>query len=421
MPATTHKKIINPLEQALWTLDRVARTINLEPWIHERLKRPKRVLTVNFPVKMDNGEIRHFEGHRVHHNLDRGPAKGGIRYHPGISLDEVKALAFWMTMKCAVVNLPFGGAKGGVICDPRNLSSTELERLTRRFTSEIGVLLGPERDIPAPDVNTNPRVMSWVMDTFSMNVGHTASGVTTGKPIVIGGSEGRREATGRGVVVVTQEACQVLGVDLSKARVAIQGFGNVGSNTARIFHKMGVRVIAVSDVEGGLFNPDGLDIEAIRLYRKNHASIKDYPGAQKIANEDLLELDCDILAPCALEGALTQNNAPRVKARLIVEGANGPVTPAADALLKEKGVIIVPDILANAGGVTVSYFEWVQDIQSFFWRAVDVNEKLTQVMRESFREVSRIARENSCDWRLAAYILAVQKVARAVKIRGIYP
>ncbi|MBI4369831.1 MAG: Glu/Leu/Phe/Val dehydrogenase [Elusimicrobia bacterium] len=395
--------------------------MKLEPWIHERLARPKRTLTVSIPVKMDDDSIKTFEGYRVHHNLDRGPAKGGIRYHPDVSMDEVKALAFWMTMKCAVMNLPYGGAKGGIICDPRTLSDKEMERLTRRFTAELGIFIGPERDIPAPDVNTNPQIMAWMMDTYSMNVGHTAPGVVTGKPIDIGGSEGRREATGYGVVVVTQEACRILGIDLKTACVAVQGFGNVGANAARIFHKLGARVVGVSDKDGGVYDPQGIDIEDLRLFKKNKPSIAGYPKGRPIGNTDLLALDCDILVPCALEGQLTQDNAPQVKARLIVEGANGPTTPQADKIFKQNGIMVIPDILANAGGVTASYFEWVQDIQSFFWRAEDVNERLTQLMRRAFTEVCGISKRDHIDMRLAAYVLATERVAQALRIRGIYP
>ncbi|MBI2070636.1 MAG: Glu/Leu/Phe/Val dehydrogenase [Elusimicrobia bacterium] len=425
MPATLEQKdvhsLTNPWQQALFQLDQVAKKIRLEQWIYERLAHCKRVLIVSIPVKMDDGSIKTFEGYRVHHNLDRGPAKGGIRYHPDVSLDEVKALSFWMTMKCAVMNLPFGGAKGGVICEPKKFSLGELERLTRRFTSEIGLLLGPDKDIPAPDVNTDSQIMAWIMDTYSMNVGHTAPGVVTGKPIEIGGSEGRREATGRGVVVVTIEAAKTLGLDIKKMRVAVQGFGNVGTNAARIFHNMGVKVVAVSDKDGGVYDPNGLDIEDLRIHKKDAISVGTYPKAKKISNAELLACDCDVLAPCALEGAITGENAAQIKAKIVVEGANGPTTPEADQILKAKGVTVIPDILANAGGVTVSYFEWVQDIQSLFWKAENVNARLTEVMKQGFDEVYRIVKREKVDLRMAAYILAVERVAQALRIRGIYP
>lgn len=417
----SHK--IQPWEQALYQLDRVSKKINLEPWIKERLSHPKRILIVSIPVKMDDGSVRTFEGYRVQHNLDRGPGKGGIRYHPAVDLDEVKALAFWMTMKCAVVNLPYGGAKGGIACDPQNLSLAELERMTRRFATELSILIGPDKDIPAPDVNTNPQTMAWIMDTYSMTVGHTSPAVITGKPIEIGGSEGRNEATGRGVVVVAEEACKAMEMDIKKCKIVIQGFGNVGSNAARIFEKTGAKVIAIAERDGATYNPDGLDVEALRQFKLANPKepLHKFPGGKYMDSREALELPCDILAPCALEGQLTKENAPRIKAKLIVEGANGPTTPEADAIFGEKGIMLIPDILANAGGVTVSYFEWVQGMQSYFWTAEDVNGRLTEIMKKSFQEVYIISKRDKVDMRLAAYILAVQRVAQAVKTRGIYP
>jgi glutamate dehydrogenase (NAD(P)+) len=410
----------NPWNQALLQLDRAAKHINLERFIVERLKHPKRILQVAVPVKMDNGDVRVFDGYRVQHNIDRGPAKGGIRYHPRVDLDEVKALAFWMTMKCAVVNLPYGGAKGGVICDPKQMSEGELERLTRRYTSEISIIIGPTKDIPAPDVNTNEKVMGWIMDTYSMAEGYSVPGVVTGKPLEIGGSKGRREATGRGVFYMVEELAKRKGVSKDKLRVVVQGFGNVGTNAARILWENGYKVVGVSDVTGGIYDPKGLDIDRVRR-AKLDGPLSVCRVGEHVTNDEILEVDCDLLVPAALEGVITRKNADRIKAKYIVEGANGPTTGEADRILFEKGVVVVPDILANAGGVTVSYFEWVQDIQAFFWSADDVRKRLREIMVEAFNEVYSIYDKEKIDMRTAAYIVALNRLAQAIRIRGVYP
>ncbi|MEK7717545.1 MAG: Glu/Leu/Phe/Val dehydrogenase, partial [Pseudomonadota bacterium] len=341
-------------------LDRAGKAMKLEPFALERLRHCKRILTVSVPVKMDDGSVKVFEGYRIQHNMDRGPAKGGIRYHPQVSLDEVKALSFWMTMKCAVVNLPYGGAKGGIICDPKKMSRGEIERMTRRYTAEISIIIGPDKDIPAPDVNTNEEVMAWIMDTYSMTIGYSCPGVVTGKPIEIGGSLGRKEATGRGVFYVTRELASREGFDLRKSTVVVQGFGNVGSNAANIFAEHGTKVVGISDVGGGLYDAKGLDLHDIMEYRKTHDTISDYPKAEHVAIDKFLELPCDILIPAAMDNTITKANANMIKAKYIIEGANGPTSNEADAILHSRGILVVPDILANAGGVTVSYFEWVQ-------------------------------------------------------------
>ncbi len=422
-PAKSSGKI-NPLEMAKQQLALAAEKLALDPNIHEKLKYPKRTLIVSIPIRLDNGTIKTFTGYRVQHSLERGPAKGGIRYHPAVDLDEVTALAMWMTWKCAVVNIPYGGAKGGVICDPKLLSLSELERLTRRYISEIGIIIGPEKDIPAPDMGTNPQVMAWIMDTYSMNVGHSVPGIVTGKPLDIGGSLGRLEATGRGVVYVTEKICDYLKMDLNKASVVVQGFGNVGSNAARIFYRAGKKVIAVSDVNSGLYDPKGLDIDALVKHRWKTGQIAGFKSGKAISNDDLLELPCDILVPAALENQITSENAPRIKAKIIVEGANGPTTPEADRILKERGIFVVPDILANAGGVTVSYFEWVQSLQSYFWKEDEVNERLRQIMTGAFDAVMKMMekyKDKGVDMRTAAMMLAVQRVAEAARLRGLYP
>ncbi len=406
---------------AIRQLETAAHYLNLDRSMVEVLKHPRRELTVNFPVKMDDGSIRVFTGYRVHHNPARGPAKGGIRYHPDTNLDEVRALAMWMTWKCAVVNIPYSGAKGGVVCDPKRLSIHELENLTRRYITEISIMIGPESDIPAPDIGTNPQVMAWIMDTYSMHKGYTVPAVVTGKPVAIGGSEGRLEATGRGITVVAHEALKLIGSQLDGARVAIQGFGNVGSATAKLMHRAGAKVVAISDVRGGIYNPNGLDIPSLLHCAGRDGCIQAYRDAEPITNEQLLELPCDVLVPAALHGVITHENAERVQARVIVEGANGPVTPDADAILDERGILVVPDILANAGGVVVSYFEWVQDLQSFFWEEDEVNTKLERAMRKSFEHVVHSARQNEVNLRMGAYIIGVQRVAEATTIRGIYP
>ena len=406
---------------AIRQLEAAAHYLNLDRSLLEVLKHPRRELIVNFPVKMDDGSIRVFTGYRVHHNPARGPAKGGIRYHPEVTLDETRALAMWMTWKCAVVNIPYSGAKGGVVCDPKRLSVHELANLTRRYITEISMLIGPESDIPAPDVGTNPQVMAWIMDTYSMHKGYTVPAVVTGKPIPIGGSEGRLEATGRGVMVMAHEALRQLGRSLKGATVAIQGFGNVGSATAKLMHQAGAKVVAISDVRGGIYNPNGLNIPALLHCAGRDGCIQAYRDADLITNEELLELPCDVLVPAALHGVITGHNAERIQARIIVEAANGPVTPDADEILDDKGVLVVPDILANAGGVVVSYFEWVQDLQAFFWEEEEVNHKLEKAMRRSYHHVAQTADQNKVNMRMGAYIIGVKRVAEATTIRGIYP
>ena len=411
----------NLWEMVTQQLDHVAALMHLDPRLHEFLRHCKRILEVSIPVKMDDGSLRVFTGWRVHHNLAKGPAKGGIRYSPTLTMDEVKALAMLMTWKCAVVDLPYGGAKGGVVCNPSELSDGELERLTRRFTSELILLLGPEKDIPAPDMGTDERVMAWMMDTFSMNVGYSVPGVVTGKPVNIGGSRGRREAPGRSVAICVEEAAAKLGMRLEGAKVVIQGFGKVGSVVALLLHAIGCKIVAVSDVKGGIYNPQGLDPVRLTAHKRQTKTVSSYRDGDFVTNEELLELPCDILVPAAVERVITERNADKVRAKLIVEAANGPITPEADAILRDKGVFIVPDILANAGGVIVSYFEWVQDISQFFWTEQEVNERLRQVMRRAFGEVWTIAHDRSVDMRTAAYILAVSRVAEAIRLRGIYP
>jgi len=402
---------------------KAAEIMNLDSNVGNFLLWPQRILEVHFPVVMDDGRVEMFEGYRVHHNTAKGPAKGGIRYHPDTNLDEVASLAFWMTWKCAVLNLPYGGAKGGVKVDVSKLSERELERLSRRFFSEIQMMVGPQKDIPAPDVNTNAKIMAWYMDTYSMNVGYTSLGVVTGKPIDLGGSEGRPEATGRGVSITTNEACKVIGKDITKARIAIQGFGNVGSYTAKILNEeFGAKIVAISDISGGIYNENGFDVNELIAYRdSNKGVIAGYQEGTPITNEELLELDVDILIPAALENAITEKNADKIKAKVIIEAANGPTTPAAEEMLLKKGVLIVPDILANAGGVTVSYFEWVQDLQTFFWDIDDIRKRLTKMMVNAFAEVYRTKEKYNTDMRTAAYIVAINRVANAVKERGYYP
>ena len=410
-------------EQALEVFRQAAKVMQLDPNIQKFLERPQRTIIVEFPVLMDDGRVEMFVGYRCQHSTALGPAKGGIRYHPNVTLDEVQTLAFWMTWKCSLLNLPYGGGKGGVKVDPSKLSKGELERLSRRFFFEISQFVGPHKDIPAPDVNTNPQVMAWYLDTYSMHVGYTALGVVTGKPVELGGSVGRNEATGRGVAVVAAEACKLLGKDVSKAKVAVQGFGNVGSFSAKILQEeFGAKIVAVSDVSAAYYDPNGINISDLMAYRDSNKGLIDgYPKAQKIKHEELFELDVDILVPAALENAITEENADKIKAKLIVEGANGPVTPEADKILYSKGVTIIPDILANAGGVTVSYFEWVQDLQSFFWDLDDVRNKLAKMMKTAFAEVAKTKEKYNTDFRTAAYIVAIDRVAKAVKLRGIYP
>jgi glutamate dehydrogenase (NAD(P)+) len=408
-------------DMALRQYDRAADKLRISPVVREVLRWPKREVTVHFPVLMEDGSTRVFTGYRVWHNVTRGPAKGGLRYHPKTDLNEVRALAMWMTWKCACVKIPYGGAKGGVTCDPKALSGRELERLTRRFTTELGEFIGPDSDVPAPDVGTNPQIMAWIMDTYSMHRGYSVPGVVTGKPLSIGGSEGRTEATGRGVVYMIQEAAKAVGMDLEGARVAVQGFGNVGWNTARFLDELGSRIIAVSDSQGGAFAGDGLDLALVSRHKEETGSVVGAPRTRSISNGEVLELDCDILVPAALEGMITARNADRVRARILAEAANGPTTPDADDILRARGTFLIPDILCNAGGVTVSYFEWVQDREEFFWTIEEINARLRRVMVRAFEDVYRMSLEHDVDMRLAAYMLAVHRVADATLTRGIYP
>jgi glutamate dehydrogenase (NAD(P)+) len=417
---------LEPAVENAWTtalaqFDQAADHLHLDCGTREVLRACKRELTVNFPVRMDDGSFRVFQGFRVHHSLARGPAKGGIRYHPEVDLDDVRALAMLMSWKCAVGGLPFGGAKGGVACAPKELSARELENLTRRFTSEIQVFIGPDYDIPAPDVGTNAQVMAWMMDTYSMNVGHSVPAVVTGKPISIGGTEGRLEATGRGAAIVTREAAGRIGLPLDGARVAIQGWGNVGSNLGVHLKELGCRIVAVSDLSGAVYNPNGIDPANLTRYVEETGSVAGFPAAEPIELDRLFEVECEILAPCALSGAITARNADKVRARMVVEGANGPTTPEADAILRDAGVRVVPDILANAGGVTVSYFEWVQDRENFFWDASEINARLEKIMTHSFAAVAGQAETYRVDWRTAALMLGIDRVAEALKLRGIFP
>ncbi len=401
--------------------DLAAERLGLDEGMRLVLREPRREFTCHFPVHMDDGSVQVFTGYRVQHNLGRGPAKGGIRYHQDVSLDEVKALAMWMTWKCAVVGIPYGGGKGGVIVDPKKLSQKELEGLSRRFFTEIEVLVGPEKDIPAPDVNTNAQVMAWFMDTYSMHAGYTVPGVVTGKPISLGGSEGRNEATARGCVYTIVEAARHLGLDLTRSTVAVQGFGNAGSIAARLMVEEGSTVVAVSDSTGGIHNPSGLDIGKVISWKQEHGTVQGFPGAADVTNGELLEVPCDILIPAALENQITTRNARNVKARLIAEAANGPTTPEADEILFDRGAFLIPDILCNAGGVTVSYFEWVQDLNRDHWSETVVNAKLKEIMVKAFEQTITIAKRESCNMRTAAYLLAVQRVADAMEMRGLYP
>ncbi|HEY2916135.1 MAG TPA: Glu/Leu/Phe/Val dehydrogenase [Candidatus Limnocylindrales bacterium] len=412
---------INPWEVAQRQFDLAAERLNLDEGMRRVLREPRRELTVHFPVKMDDGSVQVFTGFRVQHNLGRGPAKGGIRYHQDVSIEEVKALAMWMTWKCAVVGIPYGGGKGGVIVDPKKLSKKELEGLSRRFFTEIEVLVGPEKDIPAPDVNTNAQVMAWFMDTYSMHQGYTVPGVVTGKPISLGGSEGRNEATARGTVYCIIEAARHLGLELNSATVAIQGFGNAGSIAAQLITEQKATVVAVSDSTGGIHNPKGLEVNKVIAWKQEHGTVQGFPGSTDITNAEVLEVECDILIPAALEGQITDRNAGNIKARLIAEAANGPTTPEADEILWKRSIFMIPDILCNAGGVTVSYFEWVQDLNRDHWSETTVNEKLREIMVRSFQETLLIARREQCYMRTAAYLLAVQRVADATAMRGLYP
>jgi glutamate dehydrogenase (NAD(P)+) len=412
---------LNPFRIAQIQFDMAAEYLKLDPGLRQILRTPKRVMEVSVPVKMDNGQTKVFTGFRVQHNVSRGPAKGGLRYHPNVTVDEVKALAAWMTWKTATVNLPYGGAKGGVVCDPKRMSKGELERMTRRYASEIQPIIGPEVDIPAPDVYTDAQTMAWIMDTYAMTVGHAAPGVVTGKPVSIGGSEGRTDATGRGVLYVVEEACKVKKINLRGATIAIQGFGNVGSAVARLFAEKKAKIVAISDSRGGVHNPRGIDpLRALR-YKERSGTVVGMPGASRISNDELLALKCDILVPAALENVITLHNADQIKAKIVAEAGNGPTTPHADEILSRKGVFVVPDILANAGGVTVSYFEWTQDLQGFFWQVQEVNSKLEFVMRRAFNDVHETMRKFHVYPRAAAYILAVGRVADATLVRGLFP
>jgi glutamate dehydrogenase (NAD(P)+) len=404
----------------LQEFDGAARILNLDPGIWRILTRPKRQIIVSCPVQMDNGDIEVFTGYRVQYNITLGPAKGGIRFHPDVSLDEVTALAAWMTWKCAVAHIPFGGGKGGVVCDPTRMSKRELEALTRRYVAEIIDAIGPEKDVPAPDVNTNAQVMAWIMDTYSMHVGHTATAVVTGKPIEMGGSLGRREATGRGVMIVTREAAKHLGFDIKGATVAVQGFGNVGSVSAELLAAIGARIVAVTDWKGGVHNPQGLDVAKLLAHLREHKTVDGFPGADPLSNEDLWGLDVDILIPAALENQITMENAPLIHAKIVSEGANGPTTPEAHRHLHERGVFVIPDILANAGGVTTSYFEWVQDRYGYFWEESEVNERLEKKMVEAFDDVLQTSLKYKVDLRTAAYIVAISRVGTVTKMRGMY-
>jgi len=403
-------------------IDRVTPHLGpLARWV-ETLKRPKRILIVDVPIARDDGTVAHFEGYRVQHNTSRGPGKGGVRFHPDVSLPEVMALSAWMTIKNAAVKLPYGGAKGGIRLDPKTLSHAELERVTRRYTSEINVIIGPNKDIPAPDVNTNEQIMAWMMDTYSMNLGSTVSGVVTGKPVSLGGSLGRQEATGRGVFVVAGEAVSRRGLDIRDARVCVQGFGNVGGVAARLFAAAGARVVAVQDHAATVVRESGLDIAALQAHVRENGSVAGFPHAEEMRDPaQFWSLDCDILVPAALEQQITEANAPRIKAKIVVEGANGPTTPQADDILRECGVLVVPDVIANAGGVTVSYFEWVQDFSSFFWSEEEISQRLTRIMRDAFQAVWTLAEEKNVSLRTAAFIVACTRVLQAREVRGLYP
>jgi glutamate dehydrogenase (NAD(P)+) len=412
---------LSPYEIAVQQFDRAAEYLDLKAGIREMLRKPKRELTVNFPVKMDDGSVKVFTGYRVHHSVVLGPTKGGIRYHPDVTLDEVRALAMWMTWKCSVVGLPYGGAKGGVICNPKEMSLNELENLTRRYASEISVLMSPEGDIPAPDVNTNPQIMAWIMDTYSMHRGYSTPAVVTGKPLEIGGSEGRNAATAQGTIYHIRRAAEHLGLELEGATAVVQGYGNAGYFAAKFLHEDGVRVVGVSDSQGGIHNPKGLEPADVLAHKQETGSVINYAGADTITNAELLELACDILVPAALEKQLTGKNAPHVKAKIVAEAANGPTEPGADEILNDRGVFVIPDILCNSGGVTVSYFEWVQDLQQFFWNEREVNKQLEQIMNKAFDAVLQVYLEKQVDMRLAAYIRAIDRVNKATVIRGIYP
>lgn len=421
LPSYLNAEELGPWGNYLQQVDRVTPYLgSLARWV-ETLKRPKRSLIVDVPIELDNGSVAHFEGYRVQHNTSRGPGKGGVRFHQDVTLSEVMALAAWMSVKNAAVNLPYGGAKGGIRVDPRKLSQSELERMTRRYTSEIGVIIGPSKDIPAPDVNTNAQTMAWMMDTYSMNEGSTATGVVTGKPIALGGSLGRVEATGRGVFVVGCEAARDLNIDVSKARVVVQGFGNVGGTAARLFHEAGAKVIAAQDHTGTVHNAAGLDVHKLLSHVSQHGGVGGFSGGQALDKNEFWTLETEFLIPAALESQITADNAAKVRAKIVVEGANGPTTPEADDILAESGVYVVPDVLANAGGVTVSYFEWVQDFSSFFWSEDEINQRLERIMREAYASIALVAKEHKVTLRTAAFIVACTRILQARQVRGLYP
>ncbi len=421
MPTFVKKTISSSaFEQAMQQFDQAAELLHVDRSLLEFIKQPRRALIVRLPVHMDDGSWRLFTGYRVQHSITRGPAKGGVRFHPDVSLDEVMALSAWMTWKCAVVGIPFGGGKGGVACDPSELSPRELEQLTRRYTAEIMEILGPEKDVPAPDVGTNAQIMAWMMDTYSMHARQTTTAIVTGKPLEIGGSRGRVEATGRGVMITALEAARYRGIDIEGATVAVQGFGNVGSVSARLLAEQGCKIVAVSDVSGALYDPNGLDLEALRSYVSENRLIVGLPGAEAIDRDSVLEVDCDILVPAALEGAIHGGNAERVRARIIAEGANGPITPEADRILEDRGAFIVPDILCNAGGVVVSYFEWVQDRIGYFLEEDEINHRLEVILGRSMNDVIAMAEEHDSSLRIAAFMLAIQRVLDVTMLRGVY-
>ena len=410
----------SPFDEMMSRFDVAAQKLGLDPGLYKVLREPVRETKVSIPIVMDDGHIEVFVGYRVLHNIARGPGKGGIRFDKNVTLDEVRALSAWMTWKCAVVNIPFGGAKGGVICDPASLTRGELERITRRYTAEIMDLIGPEKDVPAPDMGTNPQTMAWIMDTYSMHARHTVTSVVTGKPLTLGGSRGRVEATGRGLMLIAREAAPLRGFTLAGSRVVVQGFGNVGSIAARMCHEAGAKVIAVSDINGGITREGGLDMPAVLAHYEKKRTFEGIEGVTRVCNAELLELDCDILIPAANENQIRGRNAGNIRAKIIVEGANGPTTQRADEILHEKGILVVPDILANAGGVTVSYFEWVQDRAGFFWRESEVNERLEDIMVQSFRDVASMAEKYGVSFRIAAYMLGISRVAHDTMVRGLY-
>ncbi len=421
LPSYLHGEHVGPWAIFLEQIDRVTPHLGPHSVWADTLRRPKRCLIVDVPIRMDDGTVRHFEGYRVQHNISRGPGKGGVRYHPEVTLSEVMALAGWMTIKNAAVNLPYGGAKGGVRVEPQTLSLDELERMTRRSTSEIGIIIGPDRDIPAPDVNTNEKVMAWMMDTYSMNVGATTPRVVTGKPVSLGGSLGRRDATGRGCYIVAREAMARIGMSFAGSRVAIQGFGNVGNAAARVFHEAGAKLVAVQDVAGTIYAPAGIDPHALCRHLDDGGALLDFPGTERIASDEFWAVDCEAMLPAALGNQITVDNAGAIRARLVIEGANGPTTPQAEDILLDKGILVVPDVLANAGGVTVSYFEWVQNSASYFWTESDINDRLDRALTEAFRAIWRVAEEKGVALRTAAFIVACTRVLEARDLRGLYP